>query len=159
MTFHDLPWHSISYYDILSRPGLMSGPLQSSPAQINSHLTPRLVPIDSKSSYVMLFLFTLTEVDCHHDQRISPPWKSCCRYILIRCLFPFWFWTNLGCLDKKLFFTEIITIFAFHHFVASKILMQSHDLNDGLVEKSLINIDVVNNQSFILNKWGLTSSL
>ena len=62
MTFHDLPWHSISYYDMLSRPGLMSGPLQSSPAQINSHLTPRLVPIDSKSS-VMTYVHFNSSVE------------------------------------------------------------------------------------------------
>ena len=37
---------------LLSRPGLISGPLQSSPAQINSQSILRLDPIDSKSSLI-----------------------------------------------------------------------------------------------------------
>ena len=64
LTFHDLPWPSMTFYDLLSpsktsmiikcllsRPGLISGPLQSSPVQINSHLNPRLDPFDSKSYF------------------------------------------------------------------------------------------------------------
>ena len=49
LTFHDLLWPSMIKC-LLSRPGLISGPLQSSPAQINSQSNPRLDPIDSKSS-------------------------------------------------------------------------------------------------------------
>ena len=35
---------------LLSRPGLIAGPLHSTPLQINSQSIPRLDPIDSKSS-------------------------------------------------------------------------------------------------------------
>ena len=36
---------------LLSRPGLIAGPLHSIPLQINSQSIPRLDPIDSKSSF------------------------------------------------------------------------------------------------------------
>ena len=36
---------------LLSRPGLIAGPLHSTPLQIISQSIPRLDPIDSKSSY------------------------------------------------------------------------------------------------------------
>ena len=51
----------------------MSGPLQSSPAQINSHLTPRLVHIDSKSS---IFYFLSEFTGTHADGKIAnlPVW-------------------------------------------------------------------------------------
>ena len=38
------------YKCLLSRPGLIAGPLHSTPLQIISQSTPRLDPIDSKSS-------------------------------------------------------------------------------------------------------------
>ena len=37
---------------LLSRPGLIAGPLHSTPLQINSQSILRLDPIDSKSSYM-----------------------------------------------------------------------------------------------------------
>ena len=37
----------------MSRPGLIAGPLHTTPLQINSQSIPRLDPIDSKSSYVL----------------------------------------------------------------------------------------------------------
>ena len=39
---------------LLSRPGLIAGPLHSTPLQINSQSNPRLDPIDSKSSFTVL---------------------------------------------------------------------------------------------------------
>ena len=36
---------------LLSRPGLIAGPLHSTPFQFNSQSIPRLDPIDSKSSF------------------------------------------------------------------------------------------------------------
>ena len=57
MTFHDLPWPSMTFYHLLrplkpsmikcllSRPGLIKGPLHSTPLQINSKSIPRLDPI------------------------------------------------------------------------------------------------------------------
>ena len=81
MTFLDLPWPSMTFYDLLSplwpsmiikclliSPALTSGPLrlQSSPAQINSPSNPRLDPINSKSSYYYYYhyhlIFTLSFV-------------------------------------------------------------------------------------------------
>ena len=43
---------------LLSRPGLIAGPLHSTPLQNNSQSIPRLDPIDSKSSLI-LYLFSL----------------------------------------------------------------------------------------------------
>ena len=40
---------------LLSRPGLIAGPLHSTPLQIISQSIPRLDPIDSKSSYYLIF--------------------------------------------------------------------------------------------------------
>ena len=40
---------------LLSRPGLIAGPLHSTPLQINSQSIPRLDPIDSKSSSLVKF--------------------------------------------------------------------------------------------------------
>ena len=39
---------------LLSRAGLLAGPLFSTPLQINSQPIPRLDPIDSKSSFIQL---------------------------------------------------------------------------------------------------------
>ena len=41
---------------LLSRPGLIAGPLHSTPLPNNSQLIPRLDPIDSKSSFVLLLI-------------------------------------------------------------------------------------------------------
>ena len=38
---------------LLSRPGLIAGPLHSTPLQIISQLIPRLDPIDSKFSFLI----------------------------------------------------------------------------------------------------------
>ena len=73
LTFHDLPWSSMIFHVLwpsmtfyhllrplwpsmikclLSRPGLISGPLHFTPLQINSQSIQRLDPIDSMSSFV-----------------------------------------------------------------------------------------------------------
>ena len=41
---------------LLSRPGLIAGPLHSTTLQINSQSIPRLDPIDSKSSFFITFM-------------------------------------------------------------------------------------------------------
>ena len=41
---------------LLSRPGLIAGPLHSTPLPNNSQLIPRLDPIDSKSSFYILII-------------------------------------------------------------------------------------------------------
>ena len=62
MTFHDLLWPSMTFYHflrpllpsmikcLLSRPGLIAGPLHSTPLPNNSQSFPRLDPINSQSS-------------------------------------------------------------------------------------------------------------
>ena len=80
LTFHDLPWLSMTSHDLLwpsmtfyhflrplwpsmikcllSRPGLIAGPLHSTPLPNNSQSIPRLDPIDSKSSLTLLLLLS-----------------------------------------------------------------------------------------------------
>ena len=67
MTFHDLLWPSMTFYHLLrplwpsmikcllSRPGLIAGPLHSTPLPNNSQSIQRLDPIDSKSRYILFF--------------------------------------------------------------------------------------------------------
>ena len=58
---------------------------------------------------------------------------------------------NLDGLDRKLIYT-IKYIFMCHHFVASKVLMKSHNLDDGLMENPLTNNDVDNkNDNIVIN--------
>ena len=47
---------------LLSRPGLIAGPLHSTPLQIISQSIPRLDPIDSKSSFFLCLPGSSTDI-------------------------------------------------------------------------------------------------
>ena len=76
MTFHNLLWPFITCYHLLrplwpsmikcllSRPGLIAGPLLSTPLPNNSQSIPRLDHIDSKSSFKHEILQRLNEKNC-----------------------------------------------------------------------------------------------
>ena len=67
MTFHQLLWHVIK-----TGSNVRTSPVQSCPN--NSHLTPRLVPSDSKSSF-LLFIFILlrTFFPLNYSRKIIMP--------------------------------------------------------------------------------------
>ena len=59
---------------LLSRPGLIAGPLHSTPLQIISQSIPRLDPIDSKSSFyycVFLYIFVPNQNDGENEKAKS----------------------------------------------------------------------------------------
>ena len=66
---------------LLSRPGLIAGPLHSKPLQNNSQSIPRLDPIDSKSS--LSFPRKILETGSRVAKGLEFSWKS---------------WTNIGVL-------------------------------------------------------------
>ena len=98
MAFHDLLWPSMNFFDLLrplwpsmiikcllARPELMSGPLQSSPAQINSPSNPWLDPIDSKSisnikSTDCIHVANQASTDCTRKKKFS--FRPGCKYSL-----------------------------------------------------------------------------
>ena len=58
---------------LLSRPGLIAGPLHSTPLQIISQSIPRLDPIDSKSSYCLLAYKLIGTFVCSSDECEAGP--------------------------------------------------------------------------------------
>ena len=77
---------------------------------------------------------TLRKEGWYHWQKIFQPWGSFCRCTLsLLQFFLFLFRMNLDGLDRKLIYTLHKYFLMCHHFVASKVSMKSHNLDDGLM--------------------------